>query len=111
VRGTDAYLPTPSQSTAVLRDGFEQYCRRMAVLKQISLPNSIDYEYYEKLGMLQFVEVNALDLPRILFRRALELWLVFDRALLLDEHGYRVELGTFCERMLTPRNILIRARL
>jgi hypothetical protein len=109
VRGTDAYLPTPSQSTAVLRDGFEHYCRCMAALKQISLPDAIEYARYEKLGMQRFVKVNALDLPRILFRRALELWLVIDRALLLVEHGYRVELGTFCERALTPRNLLIRA--
>lgn len=109
VRGVDDYLPTPSQSLLVLREGFAAYCERMAQLKNIALPDRIDFARYEQHGWRRFVEVNALDLPRLLFRRALELWLVLDRALLLRESGYRVDLSTFCERALTPRNILLRA--
>jgi len=52
-------------------------------------------------------EVSALDLVRFLFRRPLEIWLALDRALFLQEQGYQVELGTFCPRHATPRNILI----
>lgn len=107
--GVDAYLSTPSQSLAVLPAGFQAYCTQMAALKNIALPAHVDYARYEQRGMRRFVEVSALDLPRVLFRRALELWLVLDRALLLAEHGYQVELGTFCARALTPRNILIQA--
>ena len=50
-----------------------------------------------------------MELPRHGLRRALELWLVLDRALYLGEHGYSVSVGTFCERRLTPRNLMIRA--
>ena len=50
-----------------------------------------------------------MELVRHLFRRPLELWLVLDRALFLQEQGYRVELREFCPRHLTPRNILIHA--
>ena len=55
--------------------------------------------------------VTALDLVRHQFRRLLELWLVLDRALYLAEQGYRVEVGEFCSRELSPRNLLIDARL
>jgi len=53
--------------------------------------------------------VRNLELVRGLFRRPLELWLLLDRALLLEEQGYRVHLGTFCPSELTPRNILLLA--
>ncbi len=36
-----------------------------------------------------------MELVRHLFRRPLELWLVLDRALFLQEQGYRVEVGSF----------------
>ena len=55
--------------------------------------------------------VTALDLVRHRFRRVLELWLVLDRAQYLLEAGYRVGVGTFCARELSPRNLLIDARL
>ena len=35
--------------------------------------------------------------------------LVLDRALFLQEQGYTVRLGTFCETSLTPRNVLLLA--
>src|SRR5690606_7289931 len=105
----DDYLPTPSQPLAVLALGFRGYCERMAALKRIDLPGPIDYARFEAAGERRFVEVAALDLPRVLFRRALELWLVFDRALALQEGGYDVDIGISCERALTPRNVLIDA--
>jgi hypothetical protein len=33
--------------------------------------------------------------------------LVLDRALFLQENGYCVEVGEFCEQRLTPRNLVI----
>ena len=45
------------------------------------------------------------------FRRAIEMWLVLDRVLYLEAAGYQVQLTTFCQKSLTPRNILIQAEL
>ena len=45
------------------------------------------------------------------FRRPLEVWLALDLAVRLENDGYSVSLGRFCERRLTPRNLLISARL
>ena len=40
-----------------------------------------------------------------------EVWLALDLAVRLENDGYSVSLGEFCERRLTPRNLLISARL
>jgi len=109
VRGIDEYLSTPSQPLSVLQHGFTEFCERMAAAKQLVLPGELDISAYENRGLQRLTEVNALDLPRLLFRRALEVWLALDRALYLREAGYAVAIGTFCERQLTPRNILITA--
>lgn len=110
IRGVDEYLPTPSLPLSALQEGFEVICRRFADYKKMALPSGIHFSDYEMLGERRVREVAALDLPRLLFRRALEWWLVLDRALLLQENGYHVEVGEFCERALTPRNLMIRAQ-
>jgi hypothetical protein len=110
VRAVDGYLPTPSRPLSVLKNGFPAFCRELAALHELEVPATLCYEYYEQAGWRRLREIACLDLPRILFRRPLELWLILDRALFLREHGYSVEVGTFCERRLTPRNVAIRAR-
>lgn len=109
LRGVDDYLPTPSQPLSILHESFERFCVTMARHSGFLVPATTDFSQYEQCGYRRLIEVTALDLPRMLFRRALELWLVLDRALYLQENGYEVSVGTFCERALTPRNLLIRA--
>jgi hypothetical protein len=107
VRGIDGYLHTPSMPLSVLNRSFESFCREFAQQKNIELPAHVDFAFFEAAGAERQREVTALDLPRFLFRRALELWLVLDRALFLQENGYRVAVGEFCEQRLTPRNLVI----
>lgn len=109
IRGCDEYLPTPSLSVIALKDGFASFCGEVATMRHVELPDVVDCAHYEQAGEVRLREVTALDLPRVAFRRALELWLVLDRAHFLYEQGYRVEVGVFCPRALTPRNIVIRA--
>jgi hypothetical protein len=45
----------------------------------------------------------------MIFRRALECWLVLDKALFLEEQGYRCEISQFCSTDISPRNLLIQA--
>ena len=110
VRGIDEYIPTPSTPLSVLNRSFESFCRELARNKNLELPSNIDFPFFEAAGIERQCEVTALDLPRFLFRRALELWLMLDRAMFLQESGYRVEVGEFCEYRLTPRNMVIRGR-
>ncbi len=109
LRQQDDYLPTPSLPSAWLKKDFADYCRDLADLKQVPAPGEQDWAALERAGWQRLAEVRNLELVRGLFRRPLELWLLLDRALLLEEQGYRVHLGTFCPSELTPRNILLLA--
>lgn len=109
VRGIDAYLPVPSLAHGRLPDTFAAFCRWAAVQKGLSLPTGLDWARFEREGRRRQAEVARLELVRHLLRRPLEVWLALDRLLRLEEAGLAVELGTFCTRELTPRNLLLRA--
>ncbi|WPN98639.1 methyltransferase [Pseudomonas sp. MUP55] len=109
LRGCDDYLPTPSLPAAWLGKPFADYCRELASLKGLSTGEH-DWGALEAHGWRRLAEVRNLELVRSLFRRPLEMWLVLDRALFLMEQGYDVELGSFCEPSLTPRNLMVLAQ-
>ncbi|OPA98365.1 SAM-dependent methyltransferase [Pseudomonas fluorescens] len=108
LRGCDEYLPTPSLPASWLDKPFADYCQALAHLKGLSTGEQ-DWATLEADGWRRLAEVRNLELLRGLFRRPLELWLVLDRALFLAERGYRVEVGSFCEPALTPRNLMVLA--
>ena len=107
--GLEGHLPQPSLANSWSKAEFQHVCQHLAELKHISLPADIDWQHYLQRGEQRFAQVSALDLVRFLFRRPLEVWLALDRALLLEEQGYAVELGSFCPAPVTPRNILLKA--
>ncbi|SEM08572.1 methyltransferase [Halomonas daqiaonensis] len=109
VRGLDAYLPVPSLAYGRMPDSFEEFCRWAAERKGLVLPADVDWHAFEQEGQRRQAEVTRLELVRHLFRRPLEVWLVLDRQRRLEAAGFRVELGTFCDRELTPRNLMLRA--
>ncbi|MBD8098225.1 methyltransferase [Pseudomonas fluorescens] len=109
LRGCDDYLPTPSLPAKWLDRSFAEYCRELASLKGLATGEQ-DWLALEAHGWRRLAEVRNLELLRGLFRRPLELWLVLDRALFLMEQGYNIELGSFCEPTLTPRNLMVLAQ-
>lgn len=109
LRKVDEYLPVPPVSDAALQAGFVEFCLGAAALKNLSVPTAIDWPALEAIGWQRQREVSRMELPRHAFRRVLELWLVLDRALYLEESGYRVTVNQFCQREVTPRNLLISA--
>lgn len=111
LRGCDDYMPVPNVQKAQLNEGFADFCRWAAQKKQISLPEGIDYDYWQQQGEKRFSLVERMELVRQLFRRPVEMWLVYDRACFMEESGYQVSVGTFCAKPITPRNILIHAEL
>lgn len=111
VSGEDRYVsfkPTPKQWLSL---GFRGFCEALAARQGLALPAHVAWDRLEQEGRARLGEVKRLSLPRHAFRRPLEVWLVQDLAAYLVEHGYRVEVGTFCPRAVTPRNILLSARL
>ena len=109
LRGQDDYLPVPSHPARLLNEGFPAFCHWAAAKKHLKLPETVDFDYWLSFGEHRLAQVRRHDLVRHLFRRPLELWMVFDYAIFLEEQGYRVKLGQFCDRSLTPRNLLLDA--
>ncbi|WP_095148207.1 methyltransferase [Pseudomonas sp. Irchel s3a18] len=107
LRGIDEYLPTPSLPSAWLDKPFADYCHDLAALKDLPTVGTPDWPALQAAGWQRLAQIRNLELLRGLFRRPLELWLVLDRALFLEEQGYAVRLGRFCETPLTPRNLLL----
>ncbi|PRB80938.1 methyltransferase [Pseudomonas sp. MYb185] len=106
-RGIDRYLPTPSRPQSALGQGIAHFCRDLAAHHQLQLREPDSWEQLEEQGWQRLAQVRNLELLPGLFRRPLEVWLLLDRALYLEQMGYQVRLGQFCEYQLTPRNLLL----
>ncbi|MDH5182560.1 MAG: SAM-dependent methyltransferase [Gammaproteobacteria bacterium] len=111
--GDSRYRSIPSIDKQWLNGSFETFCRHLAKRQGLEslLSMDVDWHSYEVYGEKRQAEVMRLSVLRHAMRRVLELWLVLDMALYLQQHGYQVRLGTFCESRLSPRNILLSARL
>ncbi len=106
----DRYRPIKPIDKSWLKQDFAGFCRLLAEREGLHLPPAPDWPAAEAAGWRRQRETMRLSLPRHAFRRAIELWLVLDLATFIESHGYRVKVGSFCARGLTPRNILISAR-
>ena len=57
----------------------------------------------------EFERIRRLSLPRKMIGRVLEVALVVDRAVALEERGYRVEVRQVFDATISPRNLGILA--
>ncbi|MBQ1782245.1 MAG: methyltransferase [Gammaproteobacteria bacterium] len=110
LRGVDAYLAVPSVAKSLISGSFADFARWAAERKGLTLPTVVDDCHWLAEGERRLLLVARLELVRHLFRRPLELLLVLDRLLYLQQAGYQVSLNTFCQRQLSPRNLLLHAR-
>lgn len=106
-RNCNAYLPTPSRPESAMQLNVRDFCLSLAAHHGLQLPEPADWAALEQQGWQRLAQVRNLELLRGLFRRPLEIWLLLDRALYLQEAGYRVQVGEFCDYQLTPRNFLL----
>jgi hypothetical protein len=106
----EQYLNTPSLSPTWLEQGFDVFCQELAKRKKLTIPDSLNLEPFLLAGNRRYEHVRRLELARQLFRRPLELWLILDRVLFLQEAGYNTQWSVFCERHLSPRNVIIQAQ-
>jgi len=93
-----------------MRAGFSEFLFKMAEREGLSLPSACVAHEFEARGWQRRHDLMRLSIVRHAFRRAIEVWLALDLAVYLEERGYAVSLGSFCDRHLTPRNLLISAR-
>jgi hypothetical protein len=103
----EEYIPVPSIKKSKLSEGFRAFCLWASEVKHIPLGSDIDFESYFAQGEALFWVMEKLSLVQQVFRRPLEIWLALDRAIYLQEQGYEVSIEEFCDRSVTPRNLLI----
>ena len=108
--GAAAYQTFKPVPATWLRGSFGDFLTRMAAREGLPPPQPGQLEAIETTGWQRQREVMRLSIPRHAFRRALELWLVLDLAEYLEARGYAPRLATFCNRQLTPRNLLLTAQ-
>ncbi len=106
----DAYRSFKPVPESWMRGSFADFMAEMCRREGVAQPLGGDLERFERRGAERQREVLRLSIVRHAFRRALEVWLAGDLAVSLEEQGYAAELGVFCARELTPRNLLISAR-
>ncbi len=109
VTGRNHYLPIPAIKQSQLRGSFTEFCLWAAEQKQVDLPDVWEADEYLQAGIHRQRLTRRIDLVAHLFREALEYWLLLDRVCFLQESGYQVKLGAFCDSQTTPRNALILA--
>ena len=116
--GRDRYTPTPSVKKSLLKTSFRQFAE--AVLGKLkSREDNLSFfplSPSEESQLLQKADakmwrIRRIEKAQLGFRRALEYWLLLDRALFLEEQGYAVSLQQFCKKSDSGRNTLILGRL
>ena len=111
VEGVDEYRSFKPVPAAWMRGCFHDFMAPMTQRERLAMPSAQQLDALERQGWQRQREVMRLSIVRQAFRRPLEIWLALDLAVRLKNDGYAVTLGRFCERRLTPRNLLISARL
>ena len=109
--GETSYRPFKPVPSSWQGAGFASYLDRLAAREGLHLPPGFDYAACEEYGWARHRAARRLQLVRLAFRRGLEVWLLTDLAAWLESQGYVVTLREFCDRALTPRNLLLSARL
>jgi hypothetical protein len=105
--GVDTYTSIGPVASGWHHGDFQTFATGVAKAHSLPLPPGWDPVRAEAAGFERAGIVAALGLVRSQLRRAVELWLVLDRALRLADAGWDVQVGAFCGRSATPRNLVI----
>jgi len=102
-------MNVPSFPKTLLSQDFSVFVKWVMQRKNLSFQLPEDLSHFLVQGRQRFETLRRCELVSQFFRRPLELWLVYDRALRLQEMGYQVQISTFCKPQVSPRNLLIQA--
>lgn len=105
----NGYRPLASVAKHWFSGEFPAFAQWAAAQHQLSLPEGVDWQQYLQRGAKRAAMVQRIELVRHLFRRPLEIWLMLDKVLYLQQHGYISQLSELCDYQITPRNLLLQA--
>ncbi|MCX9156439.1 SAM-dependent methyltransferase [Niveibacterium sp. 24ML] len=102
-----SFKPVPE---AWMRRDLADFLARMCEREGISPPPEAAVPALEREALHRLNVMMRRSAVRLAFRRVMELWLVCDLAEPLLGAGFEVGIREFCDRRLTPRNLLLSAR-
>ncbi|MGX5201179.1 methyltransferase [Aliikangiella sp. IMCC44632] len=110
---SNTYMPLPTIPKNILKGHFKSFIIWAARVKQsndlLSATEKIDETKVIAMATERLPQVIQMEWVQAQFQRALEVWLLLDKAIFLQDQGYQCELFEFCEVKLTPRNIMLKA--
>jgi SAM-dependent methyltransferase len=89
--------------------GFPVLVRRVFEARRLPIPSTEELHRHERSCRDQFALVRRFSLPRNLLARVVELFVVLDRAALLEENGLVVRVVEVFEAAVSPRNLALLA--
>jgi len=109
--GLSDFFPVGSSHQRLYRKSFSEYATAKFQQLGLALPGQHSFQgFYENaLTQKKVRDLFTMTLLRWRFGRILEKALIVDRALWLEEHGYRAELFTLFDEAISPRNIVLYA--
>jgi hypothetical protein len=107
--GNSEYRPLNSVAKHWFCADFAAFAGWAASQHQLTLPAEVRWDDYLQRAGLRAAMVQRIEVVRHLFRRPLELWLLLDKALYLQQHGYQCTITQLCDYQITPRNFLLQA--
>ncbi|MCP4913120.1 MAG: methyltransferase [Oligoflexia bacterium] len=106
----DDFVAVGSEHPRVYQGPFSEYAYKKLKGLDIEVDKNKLDEYYNDPKTQQIIkEMFVANVIRWQFGRALEKWILFDRALYLEEKGLQVNIFELFDRSLSPRNIGISA--
>jgi hypothetical protein len=108
---TENYFPLPSFPKALLSGEFKSFVLWAQEEKSLTFDIPELLNLFLESAAKRLKKVRRMELVSQFFVRPLELWLVYDRALALQDSGYQINVSTFCDEQITPRNLLIQGQL
>lgn len=117
LRKVDAYSRTPSIRKSLLTTDFRTFAQHL--VQELERKGRKDFDFPSlspqaeaelmRQAHARLAVVRRLEKAQLAFRPALERWLLLDRALFLQECGYRVAIREFCSKQDSARNHLLLA--
>ena len=103
------YRPLKSVSKRFFKQPAREFFSWAAKQHQLEFNEEADISEYLKRGESAFEMSERLGIVRQALKRYIEYFLVLDLACFAEEHGYDTEVVEFCEKTITPRNLLVMA--
>lgn len=84
---------------------FPELVEKALLQRGLAPASPAEVQEQDRLGTIEFEKMRRFSLPRSMLARALEVTVAFDRAALLEEHGYDVRVVEIYDVDVTPRNL------